>query len=116
MLVLSRHKDQRVIIGDDIVVTVVDLRKDAVRLGFEAPIAVSVHRSEVYEHIHSKETKTNGSAVLRIPGHSLPLSSRLRDVLDDPNILMTDRQRQAIMDAMATITRSENHKKERRLP
>ncbi len=51
MLVLSRHRDESIIIGDDIVVTVVDIRGDKVRLGIAAPIEISVHRREVYEAI-----------------------------------------------------------------
>ena len=49
MLVLSRHRDQSIIIGDDIVVTIVDVRGDKVRLGIEAPTEIPVHRREVYE-------------------------------------------------------------------
>ena len=52
MLVLSRHRDESIIIGDDIVITVVDIRGDKVRLGIAAPIEISVHRQEVYEAIH----------------------------------------------------------------
>ena len=51
MLVLSRHRDESIIIGDDIVITVVDIRGDKVRLGIAAPIEISVHRQEVYEAI-----------------------------------------------------------------
>lgn len=51
MLVLSRQRDQTVMIGDDIEVTVVDIRGDKVRLGINAPRHVSVHRKEVYDAI-----------------------------------------------------------------
>jgi carbon storage regulator len=51
MLVLSRSKDQRIVIGDNIVITVVEVRGDKVRLGIEAPKDVPVHRREVYEAI-----------------------------------------------------------------
>jgi cytosine/creatinine deaminase len=51
MLVLSRQKDQSIMIGDDIGVTIVDIRGDKVRLGVTAPKHVSVHRREVYEAI-----------------------------------------------------------------
>jgi cytosine/creatinine deaminase len=51
MLVLSRQRDQTVMIGDDIEVTVVDVRGDKVRLGINAPKHVAVHRKEVYEAI-----------------------------------------------------------------
>jgi carbon storage regulator len=51
MLVLSRQRDETIMIGDDIEVTVVDIRGDKVRLGINAPREVSVHRKEVYEAI-----------------------------------------------------------------
>jgi carbon storage regulator len=51
MLVLSRNKSESIIIGDDIVVTVVEVRGDRIRLGIEAPKAVRVHRREIYEQI-----------------------------------------------------------------
>ncbi len=51
MLVLSRHRDESIIIGDDIVITVVDVRGDKVRLGIDAPTEIPVHRQEVYEAI-----------------------------------------------------------------
>jgi carbon storage regulator len=51
MLVLSRQRDETIMIGDDIEVTVVDIRGDKVRLGINAPKEVAVHRKEVYEAI-----------------------------------------------------------------
>jgi carbon storage regulator len=51
MLVLSRQRDETIMIGDDIEVTVVDIRGDKVRLGISAPKEISVHRKEVYEAI-----------------------------------------------------------------
>ena len=51
MLVLSRKRDQQIIIGDGIVITVVEIRGDKVRLGINAPKEVSVHRKEVYDAI-----------------------------------------------------------------
>lgn len=51
MLVLSRQRDETIMIGDDIEITVVDIRGDKVRLGITAPKHVSVHRKEVYEAI-----------------------------------------------------------------
>ncbi len=56
MLVLSRQRDETIMIGDDIEVTVVDIRGDKVRLGINAPKEISVHRKEVYEAIR-KENK-----------------------------------------------------------
>jgi carbon storage regulator len=51
MLVLSRLRDETIMIGDDIEVTVVDIRGDKVRLGINAPTRIAVHRKEVYEAI-----------------------------------------------------------------
>ncbi|HEX7011058.1 MAG TPA: carbon storage regulator CsrA [Phycisphaeraceae bacterium] len=51
MLVLSRQRDETIMIGDDIEITVVDIRSDKVRLGITAPRQVQVHRKEVYEAI-----------------------------------------------------------------
>ncbi len=61
MLVLSRHRDESIMIGDDIVITVVDVRGDKVRLGIQAPSHVPVHREEVYEAIKREAT---GAAVV----------------------------------------------------
>jgi carbon storage regulator len=51
MLVLSRKVNETIIINDNIVITVVDIRGDKVRLGIEAPKEVPVHRQEVYDAI-----------------------------------------------------------------
>ncbi|MFO0791469.1 MAG: carbon storage regulator CsrA [Pirellulales bacterium] len=59
MLVLSRQRDESIIIGDNIVVTVVDVRGDKVRLGIEAPREVSVHRREVYEAIQRENQQAS---------------------------------------------------------
>ena len=59
MLVLSRHRDESIIIGDDIVVTIVDIRGDKVRLGIDAPTDISVHRREVYEAIQRENQKAS---------------------------------------------------------
>ncbi|MCC6238685.1 MAG: carbon storage regulator CsrA [Phycisphaerales bacterium] len=51
MLVLSRQKEETIMIGDNIEVTVVDIRGDKVRLGISAPREITVHRKEVYDAI-----------------------------------------------------------------
>jgi carbon storage regulator len=56
MLVLSRKKNESIVINNDITVTVVEIRGDKVRLGIVAPKEVPVHRQEVYEAIHGKDT------------------------------------------------------------
>ena len=57
MLVLSRHRDESIMIGDEIVVTIVDIRGDKVRLGIDAPQDIPVHRQEVYEAIQRENRK-----------------------------------------------------------
>lgn len=54
MLVLSRKKDEKIIIGDKIAIMVVDIQGDKVRLGIAAPRDVTVHREEVYQAIQKK--------------------------------------------------------------
>ena len=57
MLVLSRHRDESIMIGDDVVITIVDIRGDKVRLGIDAPQDIPVHRQEVYEAIKRENQK-----------------------------------------------------------
>jgi carbon storage regulator len=65
MLVLSRKKDESIIINDHIRVTIVEIRGDKVRLGIDAPKEVSVHRREVYEAIQNQNRQ---NAVAPEPG------------------------------------------------
>ena len=58
MLVLSRKKNESIVIDDNIVITVVEVRGDKVRLGIQAPREVPVHRSEVYEAIQTDLTSS----------------------------------------------------------
>jgi len=55
MLVLSRQRDESIVIGDNIVITIVDIRGDKVRLGIQAPVEIPVHRQEVYDAIHREK-------------------------------------------------------------
>jgi carbon storage regulator len=59
MLVLSRKKNESIIINDVITVTVVEIRGDKVRLGIDAPKDVSVHRREVYDAIQTQRRLNN---------------------------------------------------------
>jgi carbon storage regulator len=59
MLVLSRQRDETIMIGDDIEITVVDIRGDKVRLGINAPRAVQVHRKEVYDAIRRENAEAS---------------------------------------------------------
>ncbi|HEU4342551.1 MAG TPA: carbon storage regulator CsrA, partial [Candidatus Binatia bacterium] len=55
MLILSRHRDEKIQIGDDITITVTEIRGDKVRIGIEAPANVPVHRMEVIEAMKRRE-------------------------------------------------------------
>jgi len=61
MLVLSRQRDETIMIGDDIQITVVDVRGEKVRLGITAPPHIPVHRKEVYDSI-KREGEAHGQA------------------------------------------------------
>jgi carbon storage regulator len=62
MLVLSRKKNESIIINDNITVTVIEIRGDKVRLGIEAPKHVTVHRREVYEAIQNQARALDADA------------------------------------------------------
>lgn len=63
MLVLSRKKDEKIIIGDQIKIMVIEIRGDKVRLGIDAPKEVSVHRQEVYEAIQREFQQSENVSV-----------------------------------------------------
>jgi len=78
MLVLSRQRDETIMIGDEVQVTVVDIRGDKVRLGITAPPHIAVHRKEVYEAIKREkaaQAKSNGLP----PGHVESLANKKHD-------------------------------------
>ncbi len=84
MLVLSRQRDETIMIGDDIEITVVDIRGDKVRLGINAPARIAVHRKEVYEAIRSENQRAsqinkNDLAALRGPLAAAISPGPLRD-------------------------------------
>ena len=59
MLVLARARDQSIIIGDDIKITVVEVRGNKVRLGIDAPQGIPVHREEIYLQIKQSQQQPN---------------------------------------------------------
>jgi len=65
MLVLSRKKDEKIMIGDSITLMVIEIKNDKVRLGIEAPKDVTVHREEVYAAI--KEQDTHNDSDIKAP-------------------------------------------------
>lgn len=58
MLVLSRKRDEIIMIGDDIEISILDIKGDTVRVGINAPRAVTVHRKEIYEAIKAENIAT----------------------------------------------------------
>jgi len=84
MLVLSRQRDETIMIGDDIEITVVDIRGDKVRLGINAPARIAVHRKEVYEAIRAENQRAsqinkNDLAAIRGPLAAAISPGPLRD-------------------------------------
>jgi len=77
MLVLSRQRDQSIFIGDDIEITIVDIRGDKVRIGIKAPPHVPVHRREVYEAI-KREKEAAAKARGEEPGQVESLAKKKR--------------------------------------
>ena len=73
MLVLSRKKNESIVINDDITIVVVEIRGDKVRLGVEAPREVPVHRREVYDAIKRSEQKASNGEAAPVE-HSQPTS------------------------------------------
>ena len=75
MLVLSRHRDESIMIGDDVVVTIVDIRGDKVRLGIDAPSDIPVHRQEVYDAIQRENREAAKSHGQEKPNAGGPRST-----------------------------------------
>jgi carbon storage regulator len=59
MLVLSRQKNESIMIGDDVEITIVDVKGDKVRLGITAPKTISVHRREIYDAILREKAESD---------------------------------------------------------
>jgi carbon storage regulator len=62
VLILTRRVGESVVIGDDIVLTVVEVRGDSVRLGIEAPRSIDVHREEVYRELQTANQRAASPA------------------------------------------------------
>ena len=72
MLVLSRQRDESIMIGDNVQITVVDIRGDKVRLGIVAPADVIVHRKEIFDAIQRENRKAAGVTTEDIAGVAPP--------------------------------------------
>ncbi|MGA2616159.1 MAG: carbon storage regulator CsrA [Thermoguttaceae bacterium] len=65
MLVLSRKKNESIVINDDITIVVVEIRGDKVRLGVEAPKEIPVHRREVFDAIHRNDAAAGEKTIAK---------------------------------------------------
>jgi len=72
MLVLSRQRDESIMIGDDVEITIVDVRGDKVRLGITAPKSIPVHRREIYDAIQREKAQKAAAEVHAGPGSEAP--------------------------------------------
>jgi len=73
MLILSRRVNEKIVIGEDIVVSVVEVRGDQVKLGIEAPRNVKVFRQEVFDAIQEENKKAAAAAGAELPALDIPL-------------------------------------------
>jgi cytosine/creatinine deaminase len=89
MLVLARQRNQAIVIGDDIEVSIIDIRGDKVRVGVDAPRSVSVHRKEIYEQIRKEnqqaaEVKPEDVAAVISSPQNPPVKLVKEDEAGDP--------------------------------
>ncbi len=69
MLVLSRQRDESIMIGDNVEITIVDVRGDKVRLGITAPKEIPVHRREIYDAIQREKADKDSSGGNNTPAN-----------------------------------------------
>jgi len=75
MLILTRRVGERIVIDDEIVITIVEAGRDSVRIGVEAPRSVTVHRHEVWEQIASENEAARNADTTGITGDTAPVST-----------------------------------------
>lgn len=93
MLVLSRQRDETIMIGDDTEITIVDIRGDKVRLGISAPRHIQVHRKEVYDAIRRENTEASRAEIeheLTFADHKLRIELNTDDQAPNPTPKPTD--------------------------
>src|SRR4051812_48618246 len=121
MLVLTRLRDQAIMIGDDVEVRIIDIRGEKVRVGVIAPREVSVHRKEIYEVIRRENQAAATVTPADIPpasafvppapptnlAHPIQPPPQMRLVKDDPDAPQPDAMYETAL-AQANLSASEN--------
>jgi carbon storage regulator CsrA len=75
MLILTRRVGEKIVINDEIVITIVEAGRDTVRIGVEAPRSVTVHRHEVWEQIANENEAARAGDTTGITGDTIPVST-----------------------------------------
>jgi carbon storage regulator len=81
LLILSRKRNEKIMIGDDITIMIVDIRGDQVQIGIDAPRSIPVHRHEIYEEIKSATLRAADSDAADIES----LKKRMKNSRQDPD-------------------------------
>lgn len=74
MLILTRKVGESIVIGDDVVVTIIEAGRDQVRIGIDAPRSVAVHRQEVYAEISKENTRAQANEAVAVPQAAVAVS------------------------------------------
>ena len=82
MLILTRRVGEKLIIGDNVTVTVLGVKGRQVRIGIDAPRDVAVHREEIYQRILKKQKALNGNNWVRIPVPTVQAPTRTLSLSD----------------------------------
>src|SRR5438477_8620960 len=91
MLVLSRQRGEAIVIGDDVEITVVDVRGDKVRLGIRAPRTTSVHRKEIYDMIKAENRAAAQMQPGDVPRQPPPTEPNMRLVPQEISVPTSDK-------------------------